>query len=200
MAKDKKSFILYADLINTVNHLSNEQSGELFKHILSYVNDENPKNDNPIIKIAFEPIKQQLKRDLRKFESVKDKRSKAGKRSAELRLLKKNQQNSTNSTSVKSVQQTSTNSTVNDNDNDNVNDNDNKLFKERIKRDSYYLEQLAMTKRTKVKYLILFIDEFDVGYSKEKYNNFDEYKRHFFNWLNKQDINSWNDPTENIVF
>jgi len=116
MAQDKKSFILYSDLIHTVKHLTNEQAGDLFKHILEYVNDNDPVSENPITNIAFEPIKQQLKRDLKKFEDVKVKRSIAGKASAE-----KRKQNSTNSTSVKSVKQTSTNPTDNVNVNDNVN-------------------------------------------------------------------------------
>jgi hypothetical protein len=63
----------------------------------------------------------QLKRDLKKFEEIKVKRSEAGKKSAETKA----QQNSTNSTLVESVQHPSTNSTDNDNDNDNVNVNVN---------------------------------------------------------------------------
>lgn len=121
MAKDKKSFILYLDQKGLFEKLTNEQAGVLIKHIFSYVSDENPEADF-ITELAFESIKNQLKRDLKKFEEVKTKRSEAGKRSAELRALKKIQQNSTNSTSVKSVQQSSTNSTVNVNDNVNVND------------------------------------------------------------------------------
>jgi hypothetical protein len=42
MAKNKKSFVLYCDLIHTIEKLSNEQAGELFKHILRYVNDKDP--------------------------------------------------------------------------------------------------------------------------------------------------------------
>jgi len=118
MANNKKSFVLYCDLIHTVNQLPNESAGMLFKHILSYVNDENPSTDDMIVKIAFEPVKQQLKRDLKKYEKIKIKRSEAGKKSAEVK-----QQNSTKSTSVESVQQTPTKSTVNDNVNVNVNDN-----------------------------------------------------------------------------
>lgn len=70
MAKDKKSFLLYCDVHHTVKKLSDEQAGKLFKHVLSYVNDENPDTDDIIIQIAFEPIKQQLKRDLKRYESV----------------------------------------------------------------------------------------------------------------------------------
>lgn len=59
MAKDKKSFLLYCDLIHTVSKMPNDKAGELFKHILLYVNDENPANDDLIIQLTFEPIKQE---------------------------------------------------------------------------------------------------------------------------------------------
>ena len=121
---------MYADLKPTIKKLvendrinKTNNAGELFLHILEYVTDKNPEAINFIVDVSFEPIKQQLKRDLVKFEEVKGKRSDAGKASAEARKLAKLQeQNLTNSTSVKSVQQTSTNSTVNDNDSVNVND------------------------------------------------------------------------------
>ena len=122
MAENKKSFVLYSDLIHTVSKMPSDKAGELFKHILKYVNDENPTTNDLIVQLTFEPIKQQLKRDLIKFEQVKEKRSQAGKRSAEVRKAKQNSTNSTNLTSVKSVEQTLTNSTVSVNDNDNVND------------------------------------------------------------------------------
>ena len=41
MAENKKSFVLYTDLIHTVSKMPNDKAGELFKHILMYVNDEN---------------------------------------------------------------------------------------------------------------------------------------------------------------
>jgi hypothetical protein len=69
MAENKRGFILYADLIHVVRKLSDDKSGVLFKTILEYVNDENPAVDDPIIDIAFEPVKQSLKRDLQKYES-----------------------------------------------------------------------------------------------------------------------------------
>lgn len=75
MATDKKSFVLYCDLIHTIDQLTNEQAGDLFKHILKYVNDQNPQTDNVITRIAFEPIKQALKRDLLKYESIRQRNS-----------------------------------------------------------------------------------------------------------------------------
>jgi len=83
MAENKRAFVLYTDLIHTVKQLTNEKAGKLFKHILSYVNDENPVTEDLILKIAFEPIKQQLKRDLKKYEQKKIQWSNAGKASAE---------------------------------------------------------------------------------------------------------------------
>ena len=80
MAENKKSFILYSDLIHTVSKLPNDKAGELFKHILAYVNDENPVSEDLIIQIAFEPVKLQLKRDLKKWESYIEKQSENGKK------------------------------------------------------------------------------------------------------------------------
>ena len=85
MAKDKKGFILYCDMQYTIEKLTDEQAGKLFKHILKYVNDEDPVCEDFLIEIAFEPIKQQLKRDLVKFEDTKLKRSEAGKAGANKR-------------------------------------------------------------------------------------------------------------------
>ena len=89
MAENKKGFILYCDLIHTVEQLPNDKAGELFKHILRYVNDQNPITDDLITNITFEPIKQQLKRDLSKWTEKSLKRSEAGRlgglRSGEVR-------------------------------------------------------------------------------------------------------------------
>ena len=85
MAEGKKAFILYCDLLHTVDKLTDEQAGDLFKHILKYVNDQHPQPNNFITEIAFEPVKQQLKRDLKQYEQKQAQRIEAGKRSAELR-------------------------------------------------------------------------------------------------------------------
>ena len=122
MAENKKSFVLYCDLIHNIDHLTNEEKGILLQHLLEYVNDLDPVLEDRLVLTAWKPIERQLKRDLQKFNEVKVKRSDAGKESARLRALKRAKNNPTNPTSVKSVQHTSTNPTVNDNEN--VNDND----------------------------------------------------------------------------
>jgi hypothetical protein len=82
MADDKKSFLLYCDVLHTVEKLTDEQAGKLFKHILKYVNDLNPECEDLLTEIAFEPIKQSLKRDLIKWDDKIQKRSEAGKAGA----------------------------------------------------------------------------------------------------------------------
>lgn len=79
MAEDKKSFVLYADLIHTVRKLPKEKQGELFMTILSYVNDENPQVDDLLVELVFEPVKLQLKRDLAKYQTTKERRKEAGR-------------------------------------------------------------------------------------------------------------------------
>jgi hypothetical protein len=113
MATDKNGFILYSDIIHTLEKLTDEKAGMLFKHILRYVNDLNPTSNDILIDIAFEPIKQQLKRDLDKWQGIREKRSAAGKQSS--------QQKQQMLTSVESDEQASTDSTDNVNVNVNVN-------------------------------------------------------------------------------
>jgi hypothetical protein len=83
---DKKSFILYSDLIYTIDKLPDEKAGLLFKHILYYVNNQNQKLDDLLIEIAFEPIKQQLNRDFITWDEKKQKRSECGKLGGQTRV------------------------------------------------------------------------------------------------------------------
>lgn len=138
MAKDKKSFVLYSDYLELFEELSDSDAGKLAKHIFRYVNDLNPTSESEIIKISFIPIKLQLKRDLKHWESVRIKRSQAGKASAESR--KQNQQVST---SVESVEQRSTKSTVTVNDNVTVNVTDN-INKKDIPKFNFKTELLKL--------------------------------------------------------
>jgi len=111
MAKDKKSFVLYADQQDLFSFLPDEVAGKLIKHIFSYVNDEEPTADNQLVELAFISIKRQLKRDLQKWETQLEQRREAGRKSAQKRQR--------NATSVNERLRAST-------DNVNVNVNDNK--------------------------------------------------------------------------
>lgn len=120
MAENKKSFILYADLIATVSKLNDEQSGKLFKIILEYVNDLEPETDDLLLEIAFEPIKQQLKRDLKRWEKFREKQSYNGKKGGRPAKANAETENPKNP-SLSDESQKSLNVTVNVNDNVNAN-------------------------------------------------------------------------------
>mgnify|MGYP003625178668 FL=1 len=193
MATDKKSFILYADLIDNIDHLTNEEKGILFTHLLDYVNDRNPVLEDRLILTAWKPIERQLKRDLKKFEQIKSKRSDAGKKSAELRALKKEERDSTNSTSVESVQHRSTNPTVNDNVNVNVNviTTIYEKFVVEVKEGKHQQATDQMYMRLKIKLGTLtpllknFYGQLIIDNAVPK--NTLELRKHFNNWLNVQD-------------
>jgi hypothetical protein len=116
MAENKNSFILYSDSKEVVEALTNEQAGKLLKHIFSYVNDEAPECDDPFVNLAFIPIKQSLKRDLKKWEGKQEQRKSAGKRSAEVRKQNANEANrkatTVNDRSVSSTVNVSVNGSV----------------------------------------------------------------------------------------
>jgi hypothetical protein len=92
MAKEKKSFILYADQQGVFKQLPDDVAGRLIKHIFSYVNDENPCTEELIINIAFEPIKQSLKRDLKRWEDYIEKQSLNGKKGGRPSKAKESQE------------------------------------------------------------------------------------------------------------
>jgi hypothetical protein len=70
MAKDKKSILVYADWISIFEKLEDIEAGVLIKHFFRYVNDINPIAPDRLTDIIFEPIKQQLKRDLKRYEAI----------------------------------------------------------------------------------------------------------------------------------
>ena len=76
MAENKQSFLLYCDQRGLFDKLPDEMAGRLIKHIFAYVNDEHPKTDELLLEVAFEPIKTNLKRDLKRWKSSKSDRSK----------------------------------------------------------------------------------------------------------------------------
>jgi hypothetical protein len=113
MAKDKKSVIVYVDWIATFNKLEDDEAGRLIKHFFSYINDLNPTSDR-LTELLFEPMKQQLKRDLKSYEQTCERNS----LNASLRW------NKNNATACDRMQSNAKHAD-NDNDNDNENEKDN---------------------------------------------------------------------------
>lgn len=112
----KKSFLLYTDQREVFDELSDEDAGKLIKHIFAYVNDEDPITNDKLLKVAFLPIKTQLKRDLKTWENKQEQRKDAAKKSVESR------QRTLTSVNERSI---SFGDNVNVNGNGNVNDNVN---------------------------------------------------------------------------
>ena len=73
MAENKKSVLVYIDWISTFEELDDIEAGKLIKHFFRYVNDQHPEPPDRLTKLMFEPIKQSLKRDLVKYESIRNK-------------------------------------------------------------------------------------------------------------------------------
>ena len=179
MAKDKKGFILYADQKALFDQLPDEKAGELIKFIFSYVNDENPITEDLIIKLAFTPIQQQLKRDLKKYEETKEKRSEAGKAGANKRW----QNIANDSKRISSITK------IADNVNDNVNVKDKDInilvpFQERVS-----------------KFLLWFNTEFiKHGKHEAKFkvlNN--QTEKNLKKLLDKYSAEEWNTAFENMI-
>jgi hypothetical protein len=86
MADGKKSFMFYCDWQGTFEALPDDKAGELIKHVLRYVNDEDPQSNDILINAVFANIKATLKRDLKKWEQ----KSNRNRESANMRWQQKN--------------------------------------------------------------------------------------------------------------
>jgi len=111
MANGKKSFILYCDLIDEIDHLTSEEKGILFQHILEYVNDMNPVLEDRVLLSCWKPIRNKLKRDLKKFDEIKQKRAEAGAKGGKQKVANASKKKQSKANLADSV-------------NDNVNDSD----------------------------------------------------------------------------
>jgi hypothetical protein len=85
MSETKKSFVLYSDLIFVVKKLvikdrenKTNYAGELFLHVLEFVNGKDEIPIDFIVEMALEPIKAQLKRDLVAYEKTIETKSASG--------------------------------------------------------------------------------------------------------------------------
>ena len=80
MDKDKKSLLIYCDIIHNIDHLTDAEKGRLFQHLLEYVNDLNPILEDRVLLGVWKPIQQFLKRDLKKYENICSRNKENGKK------------------------------------------------------------------------------------------------------------------------
>lgn len=146
MAENKKSFILYCDQKGVWDKLNEEQAGRLIKHVLAYVNDEDPKAPDFITELAFEPIKQSLRRDLKRWEVQQEQRRAAGQRSAKVRRDNSTSVNErsteSNERSISSTDSVNVNVSVNDNVNVNAKREREVEFREQVAQHTQYSKEM----------------------------------------------------------
>ena len=190
MAANKKSFLLYADLIHSVKKLPRDLQGDLFMCILEYVNDLDPKPKDLTVDVFFETIKQQLKRDLKHWENVRKVRSDNGKLGGRPPKAKK--------PNALLVKQTKAKKAVNVNVNvtDTVNDIDKDLFCKNLFARLTMSDQILNSRRVFKDANILIDDtrykELARQFVNEQlaadniYNPLQTYVGHFNNWVKKK--------------
>jgi len=116
----KKSFVLYVDTLEILDDLTVEQRGTLFYAIYKYHCGEEVDLKGEV-KIVFKMLLKQFIRDAEKWNDIKEKRSKAGKKGAEQRQA--NQANANTCQQSLANQAVTVTGTVTVNDTVNVNGN-----------------------------------------------------------------------------
>jgi hypothetical protein len=192
----KKSFVLYTDQREVFDELDDLTAGKLIKHIFSYVNDEDPDTDDKFVRLAFLPIKTQLKRDLKIWDEKKKQRAEAGRKGG---LAK-----ASNAIEVLAKPSTATNFVanvaVNDNVNVNVNDiytetektlevneeSHNQIFRE-LWKSTIWLEGIAMKNKATKQQVLDHLNDFRqelilIGTLKV---NEQDAKQHFIRWIKR---------------
>jgi len=193
MAENKKSFVLYVDILPSIKLLKDHEAGKLFIHILRYVNDEFDKTTedpkNRTLNLAWQPIKKTLKADLEKYKNTCLRNQENGKKGG--RPSKENKPKKPSGLSgIKNKPKKP----------DNDNDNDNDILKEKIyKRKTEFKKLLAEHQDNYPKQMI---DEFyeywtehspnDKKMRHEKQTSFDVSRR-LKNWFKKSNGSYDND-------
>ena len=202
MAENKKSFVAYCDWQETFEELSDEEAGKLVKHLFNYVNDKNPETSDKLTKMCFIPIKQSLKRDLKKYEKYVHKQSVNGKKGGRPKnptLSQKTQpfiEKPKKADSV-SVSVSDTIITIEEKEDFFIKASSKyKMYAEQLFKDNVFIEALSrnqikdpskdVCKNTIHKYLKLFLSHLDEY--KHVHDNKKQFSANFSNWLRKQKI------------
>ncbi len=207
MAENKNSFIIYTDWKQDFEFLTNEEAGKLIKHLLQFASDENPsiENEDRLLQFAAQKMKAVMKKDLKKYQAVIQKRSEAGKKgginSGKSRTSNQNEANEANASTPKQ------NERVNVNDNVNVNDillekeskYDDDMREENFdeiekaknflkSKKQIQMDRLAMKYKLSPEHIRLKIDEFiekKFDWEENTWKDENEMAKNFEFWLDK---------------
>jgi len=190
----KKSFVLYTDQREVFDELSDEDAGRLIKHIFSYVNDENPSTDDLLLKVAFLPIKTQLKRDLKMWDEKKLQRAEAGRKGGIAKSSNAKQSLAKPSNATNDVANLAVNVNVNGNDIYKQTGSElkvdeeshNQIFRE-LWKSTAWLEGIAMKNKVTTKEVQNHLNEFrEECILKEEFKvSQKDAKEHFINWIKR---------------
>lgn len=190
----KKSFVLYTDQREVFDELSDEDAGRLIKHIFSYVNDENPSTDDLLLKVAFLPIKTQLKRDLKIWDEKKLQRAEAGRKGGIAKSSNAKQSLANPSNATNDVANLAVNVNVNGNDIYKQTgtelkvdaESHNEIFRE-LWKSTAWLEGIAMKNKVTTKEVQNHLNEFrEECILKEEFKvSQKDAKEHFINWIKR---------------
>jgi hypothetical protein len=192
----KKSFVLYTDQREVFDELSDEDAGKLIKHIFSYVNDENPSTDDQLLKVAFLPIKTQLKRDLKIWDEKKQQRAEAGRKGGIAKSSNAKQSLANPSNATNDVANLAVNVNVNGNVNDiykqtgselEVNEESHNQIFRQLWKSTIWLEGIAIKNKVTTKEVQDHLNEFrtECILKDELKVSEKDAKEHFINWIKR---------------
>ena len=121
---NKKSFVIYCDIGDQLELLTDEQVGVLFRSVVKYAsNEEELSSNDGMVKLLFSVIKKQIDRDTEKYKTVCERRREAGSKGGKQKVANA-KQNLANVANASNCNQNLANVADNDSDNDSDNVND----------------------------------------------------------------------------
>lgn len=205
MAENKNSFIIYTDWKQDFEFLTDAEAGKLIKHLLQFASDENPslENEERLLQYAAQKMKAVMKKDLKKYEAVVQKRSEAGKKgginSGKSRTSKQNEANEAIASNPKQNERVNDNVNVNDillekeskYDDDMRAENFDEIEKAKSflkEKKQIQMDRLAMKYKLSPEQLHVKIDEFiekKFDWEENTWKDENEMAKNFEFWLDK---------------
>ena len=115
---NKKSFVIYCDIRDQLELLTDEQVGVLFRSVVKYAsNEEELSSNDGMVKLLFSVIKKQIDRDTEKYKTVCERRREAGSKGRKQKVANA-KQNLANVANASKCEQNLANVADSDNDSD----------------------------------------------------------------------------------